>query len=165
MNWLDIVLLLAIAGAVFNGFTSGLVRTALGLVGLVAGVLLGGRYYLSVADLLGFIPNDAVTKIVAFLLIFCISIGAANLLGAFLAKGLRFLPFVGCLDRLAGAVLGLLMGSATAAVVVALLVRFPLPGLEAAAKQSALAPYLLDYLPFMLALLPPEFEGIRSFLR
>lgn len=165
MNWLDVALLATIAGSLLGGLTSGLVRMAFGLAGLVAGVFLGGRYYSGVADILGFIPNASVARIIAFLAIFFVTIGAANILGAFLVRGLRILPLVGCLDRLAGTVLGFFMGVATAAVVVALLVRFPLPGLEPAVRESALAPYMLSYLSFLLALLPKEFEGIGSLLK
>ncbi|GAI66173.1 unnamed protein product, partial [marine sediment metagenome] len=45
MNWLDIVIIVAIAIPTFIGLRMGIIKAALSLAGLIVGVILAGLYY------------------------------------------------------------------------------------------------------------------------
>jgi len=57
MNWLDIVLIVAIAIPTFIGLRIGIIKAALSLAGLIVGVILAGRYYVLLSQQLSFIPR------------------------------------------------------------------------------------------------------------
>jgi len=69
MNWLDIVIVVIVAGTVFLGLRIGLIRAALSIIGVVAGVILAGRYYTAFAKQLAFIPQPSAAQAVAFAII------------------------------------------------------------------------------------------------
>jgi len=75
---------------------------------------------------------------------------------------------VGCLsdnarlvNRLGGALFGLVLGAILCGALLATWVRFL--GITGAIVESTLARILLDYFPLVLALLPDEFDAVRSF--
>ena len=45
MNWLDIVIIVALAISTFLGLKIGIIKALLSLAGLIVGVILAGRYY------------------------------------------------------------------------------------------------------------------------
>ena len=72
---------------------------------------------------------------------------------------------LGWADHLAGAGFGFLKGLLIVQILLILFVTFPQLGLEDTIDGSALAPFFLDDIPFLLRLLPGEFEvGVDTFL-
>ena len=69
MNWLDIVIVVALAIPTFAGFIQGLIKTALSLAGVIIGVVVASNFYEPVSRLLSFIPNEDIANVVAFILI------------------------------------------------------------------------------------------------
>ena len=70
MNWLDIVIIIILAIQTFTGLSQGLIRALLGLVGLVAGIILAGRFYESLGSgLFSFIDNPDIANAAAFIVI------------------------------------------------------------------------------------------------
>jgi membrane protein required for colicin V production len=65
------------------------------------------------------------------------------------------------LDRLGGAVFGLVAGMLLCGAVLAIWVKFM--GIGATVAGSALASFLLEHFPVVLGLLPAEFDSVRSF--
>ncbi len=162
MNWLDIVILVVIAIGVFAGLKFGLIRTALSLAGLIVGVVLAGHYYASLAERLSFIPQGGVTKVVAFaIILFGIMLIAVAL--AALLKWATSAVMLGWVDHLGGAILGLVLGAIFSSALLAILSKY----LDIAdiVSHSSLAVLLLDRVPAVLALLPDEFDAIRSFFQ
>src|ERR1700682_5303269 len=55
MNWLDVVVILLLAGFTLAAYSSGLIREVITLVAVIAGILIAGALYQRLgADLLGF---------------------------------------------------------------------------------------------------------------
>ncbi|MFC1905134.1 CvpA family protein [Chloroflexota bacterium] len=161
MNWLDIVLLVALIIPVFIGLKRGLVKAVLSLAGLIVGIILASNFYQPVAKMLGFIPNEVAANIVAFILILGIIMIAAGVVAAVLRFTVKAV-MLGWVDHLGGAIFGFLMGAMLWSALLAIWVKFLGTGLV---TDSVLAGLLLDKFPLILALLPDEFDAIRPFFQ
>ena len=162
MYWLDIVIIVIIAIATFIGLRTGIIRAVLSLAGLIVGIILAGRYYIPFSEQLFFIPQASVAKIVAFaIIVIGVMVVAAVL--AWLAMWLTSLVMLGWVNRIGGALFGLVLGVILCGALLAIWVK--LFGIQGAPAESILTPILLDYFPLVLALLPDEFEAIRSFFQ
>jgi membrane protein required for colicin V production len=162
MNWLDIVIIIIIALATLGGFIAGLIASALSLAGIIVGVMLAGRYYLAFSQHLGFIGQENVAQIVAFAIILVGVIIIALMLAMVLRWAFSLIK-LGWIDRIGGAVFGLATGALFCGAVLAMWVKFL--GAGASVSGSALASLLLEHFPFVLGLLPAEFDAVRSFFQ
>jgi len=160
LSWIDIVLVVVLAVSTFSGLKTGIIKAALTLAGIIVGIVLAGRYHATLAAQLTFISEENVAKIVAFAIILVVVMAIAAVL-AKLLKWTASAVLLGWVNRLGGAILGLLLGALFCAVLLAIWVKFF--GLSQIVADSSLAPILLDRLPLVLALLPEEFDAIRSF--
>jgi membrane protein required for colicin V production len=162
MNWLDILLLVVLAIPTFIGLRKGLIKAVLSLVGLIIGVVLAGHLYKPVSNIFGFIDNENVAYILAFLLILALALLAAFLL-ARLLKSVISITMMGWLDNVGGAVLGFLSGFIFLSAILATCVKF---FGSAIVTESFLGKVMLDYFPLILGLLPGEFgQSIRGFFQ
>jgi len=162
MNWLDIVILVAIALATVAGLRIGIIRAALSLVGLVFGVVLAGHYYIPFSQQLSVVLQPSVAKVVAFAIIL-IGVMVVAVVLTMLLKRAALVVKLGWADHLGGAVFGLVMGAIFCGGLLAMWVKFV--GIGETTAESTLAPILLDRLPMVLALLPDEFDVVRSFFQ
>ena len=162
MNLLDIVILVVIASSIFLGLRIGIIKAALSLAGVIVGVILAGRYYVSLAEQLTFISQEDVAEGVAFAIILIVVMVIAGILATFL-KWAASAVMLGWVNRLGGAVFGLVLGAILCGAVLAIWVKFF--GIAGVISQSSLAAILLDRFPAVLALLPEEFDAIRSFFQ
>ena len=162
MNLLDIAILVVVAIAIFLGLKIGVIKAALSLAGLIVGVILAGRYYTPLAEQLTFISQDGVAKAVAFAIILIGIMVVASVLATLLRWGASAL-MLGWVNHLGGAILGLLLGAILCGALLTIWVNFL--GMPEIIKQSTLAIILHDRFPVVLALLPDEFETIRSFFQ
>ncbi len=162
MNWLDILLLVAIALATVAGLGVGIIRAGLYLAGLIFGIVLAGHYYIPLSGVLDAVLQPNVAKVVAFIIILAAVVVAAVFLAAFLRRGAETIK-LGWVDRLGGAVFGLLLGAIFCGALLALWVKFV--GGGETITESTVARMLLDRLPVVLALLPDEFDVVRSFFQ
>ncbi|MDD4874556.1 MAG: CvpA family protein [Dehalococcoidales bacterium] len=161
MNWLDIVLIVLLFIPTFIGLRKGLIKTVLSLAGLIVGILLAGNLYKPVSGIFGFINNESIANILAFVLILTIVFIIAMLL-ARLLKALANLIMIGWLDHLGGAIFGFLSGFLILGAIMATIVKFfgsdPI-------TESFMAKVMLDYFPIVLGLLPGEFQAIQDFFQ
>ncbi len=162
MSWLDIVILVIIAIATFLGLRIGIIKAALSLAGLIVGVILAGRYYIPFSQQLSFIPQASIAKIVAFAIIL-IGVMIIAIVLAMLLKWAASVMMLGWVNRLGGAVFGLVLGAIFCGALLVMWVKFI--GIDGAIAESTLAPILLDRFPVVLALLPSEFDAVRSFFQ
>lgn len=162
MNWLDIVILVVIGISTYLGLRAGIIKAILSVAGLIVGVVLAGRYYVPFSELLSFIPSANVAKVVAFAIILIGTLVIARLLASLL-KHVASLTMLGWVNRGGGAVFGIVLGAIFCGALLATWVKFF--GMTAAISQSKLAPILVDRLVVVLALLPKEFDVVRSFFR
>ena len=161
MYWLDIVLLILLALSAFNGFVQGLIKAALSLVGIIIGVLLAGNLYQPLSGLLSFIPNEDIADIVAFLLILVGVMVVANLL-AQLLKTVATIVMLGWVNRLGGAIFGMLVGTIFLSAILATWAKFFGSDIV---TESVIASFFLAKFPLILALLPANFDVIRDFFQ
>jgi membrane protein required for colicin V production len=162
MNWLDIGILVFLVISAIGGFATGLIKTVFSLAGLIVGIALAGRMYEWLSGYLGFIPGDSGPRIAAFIIIFLAVMIIASVLGAILTKVISFI-MLGWINRLAGAVLGVFLGATFIAAILAVILNFANPG--DVITDSKLASLFLDKLPFVLGLLPSDFDSVRQFFQ
>jgi len=158
MNWLDIIIIVALAINAFIGLKIGLIKAVLSLVGLIVGIILARLYYVPLSEQLAFITQAAIAKAIAFAIIL---IGVMIIAGV-LAMALKWLTSVmmlGWVNRIGGAVFGLVLGALLCGAVLALWINFLGAG-EVIANSSLAA--ILSQFPLALNLLPGEFDSIRS---
>jgi membrane protein required for colicin V production len=160
MNWLDIVIIVGLVISLLIGLKMGLIHVLFLLVGVIVGVILAGQYSGSLAAKLTIIPDAGIAGIVAFIIIMVATLLVAMLL-AFIIRKIFKAALLGWLDRVGGAVLGVLMGAIFIGAILAMWLRFV--GNVDAITGSALAKFLVDKFGIVLGLLPSEFDGVRSF--
>jgi len=162
MNWLDIVILIIIVIPTLIGLKIGIIKAVLSVAGVVVGVILAGRYYAVLAEHLTFISQPSLAKIAAFAIILIgVMIIAAVI--ASLIKWVISAVMLGWVNRLGGAVFGFVLGMIFCGALLTIWVKFV--GISEPLYESALAALLLDGFPMVLALLPGEFDSIRSFFQ
>ncbi|MFC1872396.1 CvpA family protein [Chloroflexota bacterium] len=161
MNWLDIVVIILIAVPTLIGLKAGLIKAVLSLAGLVVGVILAGVFYQALAAQLTFISSESIANIVAFTIILVAIMVVTSIIAGVL-KWLVSLIMLGWVNKLGGAVFGFLMGAMFCGAILAAFTKYLGTGLL---QSSAMAMILLDKFPIVLALLPSEFDVVRSFLQ
>ncbi|HUV75583.1 MAG TPA: CvpA family protein [Dehalococcoidales bacterium] len=161
MNWLDIVIIALIAIPTLIGLKIGIIKAALSLAGVILGTILAGHYYAALAEQLTFISQANLAKIAAFAIILIGVMLIAGVLAAVL-KWVVSAVMLGWVNRLGGAIFGFLLGAIFCGALLAIWANFLGTG---AITSSGLATLLLDRFPMVLALLPEEFDAVRSFFQ
>jgi len=162
MNWLDIVIVVAVVIPTVIGLRIGMIKAALSLAGLIVGVIVAGRYYLPLSERLSFISPASVAEIAAFIIILI----GIMIIAAVLARLLKWTASVimlGWVNHLGGAVFGLVLGAILCGALLAIWVKFL--GVTEAITESSLASILVDFFPLVLVLLPDEFDAVRPFFQ
>ena len=162
MSWLDIAVIVIIGIATLIGLKIGIIKAVLTLAGVIVGVLLAGRFYVALADRLTFIPQETLARVVAFAAILIVVVLIASIIAGVL-KWLASIILLGWVNRLGGALLGLITGSILCGALLAMWTKFL--GISDPIAESALATFLLDRFPMVLALLPGDFGSVRSFFQ
>lgn len=160
MNWVDFVIIAIVAWLTFAAFWAGIIREIVTIVGVALGIVLAGFFYEDLAeDIQSLVDLDEnAVRIIAFLLIF----GACTLAGqltAMLLKHTASILMLGTFDHLFGAVFGLFKGIVVVEVLLIVFVTFPALGLKDAIDGSLFGPLFLDGIPFVLRVLPSEFDS------
>lgn len=110
MTLVDWIIVIVVAAAMLGGIARGFFRSAFSLAGLVLGLALASWNYWRLATILKpLVRSIDVANAIAFLVIAFLVMAVAALIGAVLAKMFEKVG-LGCLDRLAGAVFGLVEG-------------------------------------------------------
>jgi len=161
MNWFDIVLIIVLALATFLGFRRGIISMVLPLVGLIVGIILAGQHYGTVGGWLP-IENSEYAGWAGYAIILVATFIAAVILASILRRFIRLI-LLGWVDRLGGAILGLILGGLICAAALAACVKFGLG--SDFIHGSGIARLLLDWLPVVLGLLPNEFDAVRNFFQ
>jgi membrane protein required for colicin V production len=162
MNWLDFVIIIFLIVSIISGIANGLIKSLFSLVGFIVGIVLAGRFYISLANHLTFISSERAAQIVAFIFIFIVVIAIASLLGWLFTKIISATP-LGIFNRILGGVFGLVTGAIFIALLLTLWAHYADP--VGAISDSTLARFLLDKFPIVLNLLPNEFDTVRNFFQ
>jgi membrane protein required for colicin V production len=165
MHYIDIVILVIVIASAVEGAIQGFIYEICSLLGLIAGFFLALEFSATAAGYLSFIPlEDWILRIIAFLLILI----AVNVILRLLGKSLRAIlrkVFMGWMDRMLGALFGLLRGSAFVVFLVAILLLTPLQEylLDQTVETSLLSPAVFlarFFLGLLIGNKPPALEPI-----
>jgi membrane protein required for colicin V production len=162
MNWLDIIILIFLAIAVVIGLKIGIIKTLFTVVGIIVGIVLAGRFSSSLGDKMTFISDPGTAKVVAFAIIMIVVLIISAILAA-IVKWVASAVLLGWVNRLGGAILGLVLGSFFVAAVLTMWVKYL--GINSVISDSFMASFLVDKFPVVLGLLPSEFDSVRSFFK
>ena len=120
-DWIIVVVLVLSA---IGGLSQGFFRSVFSLAGLVAGLAVAAWNYGRVAALLRpLLKNEAVDDTIGFIAIALVVMAIAGLAGTLLHKTFHRMG-LGCLDRLAGGVFGLIQGALLVTVCILVAVAF-----------------------------------------
>jgi membrane protein required for colicin V production len=161
MNGLDALIGITLALGAFMGLRKGIVRMLLPLVGLLIGVTLAGRYYQTLAERV-FHSQASSMQIISFVLIVLAAVIAASIVASLVSRALSLI-LLGWLNGLLGGVLGILLAMMAWGALLAIFISFPALVPEGLVRDSFLASLILERFPLLLALLPEEFDRVRTF--
>lgn len=150
MDWVSIAILIFLGFYTLSGLRQGLVRQALGLVGVILALILAFRHFETVgARLLEYLPLPlAVANIIGFCLIVVGVVALINLIGYVWNSISRATP-ISFLDSLGGAAFGLLKGAVIVGIILMILMAIPVSGIRDTLTASPVARYLLDMAPIV----------------
>ncbi len=141
MNWLDAIFLIILGVSVLAALVKGFVKEIITLVALVGGLIVAAQYYEAAGGLYtAWVDSPAIRSVLGFLTLFIGIVLVAELL-VFIVDRLLRLSHLKWIDRLLGALFGLIRGWLVCTVIVLVLTAFSLqiPMIQ----RSALTPYLL----------------------
>ena len=142
------------------GWRNGVIKVAFTLIGGIVGLVLAGRLWSDVAEVLP-IDNDSVAKIAAFVLILAVVMIAAAIAAKIITTILRIV-LLGWVDGLAGLAIGSLLGAIAATAVVSAAGIVPSDSVQEAVGESTLAEPLIENMDIVFALLPEEFDDVND---
>ena len=141
MNLLDILIISVLAYGLIRGIFKGLVREISSIFGVLGGFYAAYTYYPFVSDMIAtWLPDEALRKIVSYVLIFSVVVIVINIL-AVVIKYLLNIAFMGWIDRISGALFGLIKGALVICIIFIALAAF-LPKEASIIKNSTLSPYV-----------------------
>jgi uncharacterized membrane protein required for colicin V production len=171
MSIFDIILLLIIAGFVFNGLSKGLIRLLGNLVGLIVGAFIASHFYLTFFEwskhlLKGY---DNIGKVLSFIIIFTVSAKVTDWVFVWIEKLfdlVSFIPFTKLINRLLGAVLGLVEGSLFLGLIIFVSSRYAIIGSLFGDQllTSKISPLLLKVVSIIMPVLPQALKALQSIL-
>ena len=163
MNWIDIVVIVFLAISTITGLRKGLIKTIIPLVGIIIAVVLAGRFYGSVADWLStWLHSPSQANIAGFAIIFVAVVIASLIIASLLSKFLSLL-LLGWVDKLGGAILGLVMGGLVCGAILTIITKYNFPGMEGTIHDSNLASFFVAHFNMVLPFLPSDFDSVRQF--
>lgn len=138
LNWIDLVIIALLAGAVFIGFTQGLIRYVLNAVAVIVAFVLAGQLKGPLVDLLGFwtaFTPDMRELLVFLVLFFGLVIGGWFVIRTFYRR--TRLPIVRQVDEIGGAAFGVVFAALVITFHLVVLDTFFRGNPDAAAVASA----------------------------
>lgn len=124
MTWVDWAIVIVLAGATVGGISQGLLRSVCSLGGLILGLLIAAWNYGRIARVvMPVVRIEAVADAIGFLLIALVIVAVANLVG-YVVSGTAHKIGLGCLDRLAGMVFGLVQGAVLVTLCILVVLAF-----------------------------------------
>jgi len=168
MSIFDITLLVIVSGFALFGLWFGLVHTIGSLIGTAFGVYLASRYYEPVANwIIGFSGwNQNYIKVIVFIVSFTLITRLVGFVFWIMEKFLTIftrMPFVHGMDKLLGAIFGILEGAVVVGVSLYFIARFPISlSFMSGLAQSQVAPPLVKIASILVPLFPEALRMLRS---
>jgi len=141
MNPFDVLVVTILTYGLIRGIFRGLVREISSIVGVLGGFYAAYTYYPHVARLISpWISDVAYLNIVSYMIVFSVVVIVVGIL-AVVIKYLLNIAYLGWVDRVCGALFGLLKGGLVVCVVFIVLTAF-LPKGAPVIKNATLSPHI-----------------------
>jgi membrane protein required for colicin V production len=165
----DLVLIVIVLIFVIVGFMMGLIEAVGAIVGIFLGAWVAGNYYQPFASWLVtiFLGHQIAANIVSFILIFTLVHRLTTFLFYLINKAfniIAIIPFLGPINKMAGAILGLAEGVLAVGLLLYVVSRFAgsITWVTTALGQAQTAFWLVKSASMLIALLPPEIMQMAS---
>jgi uncharacterized membrane protein required for colicin V production len=163
----DIILLIFICGFVFYGLFFGLIKTFGSFVGLIGGALVAIYFYLAAAEFVGqFFPAIGSLKIIIFFALFIIVNRLIIIIFSLIDKAynlISIIPFLKSINRLAGAIFGLMEALFIIAIVLQVIKNSFLESwVGNLMSASTISPYVLSAIKTFNNYFPNFFDRLIS---
>jgi membrane protein required for colicin V production len=136
------------------------------LMGILIGIALAGFFYGSVADWLSvWLSSTSQAAMAAFVIIFVLSTAVITRLLLSLASMIEKAPYSSLVNQfngLGGTILGLAIGGLLSGALITIVANFYYASAETTMRNSSLSSFLLNNFPFVLRILPREFDMVRQ---
>ena len=160
MNWLDGAIIALVIWLTYAAFQAGFIRETVTVVAAILGIILAGLFYQSLAeDVLLFIDNETLARIVGFAMVFGAVVLAGQMLAMILKPTINLLQ-LGIFDQLAGAAFGFVKAIVFIQIFLILFITYPRWGLDETIDESvfgALTVRMVERVPVIVQMLPAEF--------
>jgi membrane protein required for colicin V production len=144
LNTFDIIIILIVGYCVIRGVFRGIIKEASSIIGVLAGLYAAYTYYPTLSNNLAHFKNmfssAGVMNIVSFLVIFFVVFMSVSALGILIKMMLKII-FLSWVDRLFGALFGMIKGVMIVSAILLVLTTFLSSGTPVIA-QSVLCPYV-----------------------
>lgn len=159
MNWLTIVILAVIGILTWRSYSAGFIRELVSLAAVILAIPVAGVLYDDLYPKVHpIVDSEALANLVSFVALFAGVLIAGQIASHLLRQTAEALN-LGAVDKLAGGAFGFLKGVLICQVVLVALVAFPAPDLRDEIDESPVAKQLVSGTPFVLAILPDNFEN------
>lgn len=157
MNPFDIIMITILSYGLIRGIFRGLVREIASIVGVLGGFYAAYTYYPHAAQLISrWVSNPAYLNIISYLAIFSVVVIIVGIL-AVVIKYLLNIAYLGWVDRVCGALFGVLKGGLVICVLFIVLTAF-LPKGSAFIKDATLSPYVAMVSEVMARVIPKDMK-------
>ncbi|MCC7366527.1 MAG: CvpA family protein [Dehalococcoidia bacterium] len=165
MNWLTILIIIAVGFMTWRAYRNGFVRELVSLSAVVLAIPIAGIFYDDMYPKVHpIVDSRLLANLISFLAIFT-GVIVGGQVAAHLLKQVVAVLNLGAADHLAGAAFGFVKGVVVCQALLIAFVVFPRPDLRDEIDASPLATGLLDSAPPVLSILPGRFDdGIDLFL-
>lgn len=158
MNTFDIIVSVIFGYCLVRGLFRGLVKELASIIGVFSGFYAAYTYYQEAARMMsGWISNTAYLNIISFLLIFCLIFVIVSIMGIII-KYLLNIVFLGWIDRLFGAVFGMMKAVLIASVLFIVFTSF-LPKGGSVVEDSVLSPHVMMVSEKMAKVIPKDMKN------
>lgn len=154
MTWVDIAIIVILAGTTFAGFRQGFIVEVATIVGAVVALAVARLEYHNVRHVLAqVLSHSPWLTAISYLVIFMVVWGVIIFAAQRLRSAVRML-MLGGVDRLGGAIIGLLQGILLVELLLYIGRRLPAHDLRHAINHAQLTPIFTHALPLLHKLFP-----------
>ena len=164
----DVFILVVLLLFVLWGAAVGIMGMTGNLFGFIAGIVIGGKYYVILGDFINNIfPkfNDQLVNVISFIVVLALISKLISLGVNLIFKVVSIIPFAKTINRLVGGFVGLIGGILVAGAIVSMLSRYPFtPWIKEALILSQFSPTLLLFFKPLTLLLPEVLKQLKSLI-
>jgi uncharacterized membrane protein required for colicin V production len=159
MNWLDILLLVVLAGVTILGAIGGIIKAGTSMLGVGIGIYVAGKTYETTSTWFYFVHNETISKILGFVVILLLAVIIAAILAAVLSATLKKLN-VKWVDHLLGGIAALITASLVIGAILTVILH-SFPNIHVI-SESVLAELMLKTVPIVAVLLPDSLGSVKQ---